>query len=67
MHGGEGGVVRSPDTLVLTRADENMNVGPRGETLTDDYVFHTLRPYSLRWDLKILLESTPNSFLDASD
>ena len=39
-------VLTSGDTLVLTRGDEDtwMNVGPGEDTLTDDYVIHTLLP-----------------------
>ena len=39
-------ILRMGDSLVLTWGDENtwMNVGPGEDTLTDDYVLHTLRP-----------------------
>lgn len=82
-------VLKSGDTLVLTWGDENtwMSVGPGENTLTDDYVIHTLRPALIAvgqgcfdlWrsspprtdelveDLRVLLESTPESFLDNND
>jgi hypothetical protein len=45
-------ILTTGDSLVLTWGDEDtwMNVGPSGDTVTDDYVLNTLRPPSSRWD-----------------
>lgn len=39
-------ILTTGDSLVLTWGDEDtwMNVGPSGDTFTDDYVLNTLRP-----------------------
>lgn len=39
-------ILTTGDSLVLTWGDETtwMNVGPNGNTVTDHYVIHTLRP-----------------------
>lgn len=82
-------ILTTGDSLVLTWGDEDtwMNVGPGENTLTDDYVIHTLRTALIAvgqgcfdlWrsspprtdelveDLRVLLESTPESFLDNND